>query len=296
MRLLSLGAGVQSTTLALMAREGRLEPLDGAIFADTWNEPPAVYAQLARLTKVLADVGVPVYRVSAGDIIAGALGLPDDKAHTLSRPAGWFASMPLYVLGADGSHGMLPRQCTADYKLAAVKHHARFLLTGTQGARVKRGTFAETWVGFSADEIGRVRPSDVQYQRLRFPLIELGLDRKACQRWLDGHGWTEVARSACIVCPLHGNRTWRQMRDQRPDEWAMAVAFDHQLREHSVYTHGPASLNGQVFLHRSRVPLDEAPIDRTTRGERAGWQLSLLDELDDPDGCSPYACRSGAAA
>lgn len=35
LRVLSLGAGVQSTTLLLLAAEGRIGPLDAAIFADT---------------------------------------------------------------------------------------------------------------------------------------------------------------------------------------------------------------------------------------------------------------------
>lgn len=35
MRILSLGAGVQSSTLALMAEHGEIEKPDYAIFADT---------------------------------------------------------------------------------------------------------------------------------------------------------------------------------------------------------------------------------------------------------------------
>ena len=42
LRILSLGAGVQSTVLALMACDGTLPGLDAAIFADTGWEPPAV--------------------------------------------------------------------------------------------------------------------------------------------------------------------------------------------------------------------------------------------------------------
>jgi hypothetical protein len=42
--VLSLGAGVQSTTLALMAAHGEVGPMpDCAIFADTCWEPKAVY-------------------------------------------------------------------------------------------------------------------------------------------------------------------------------------------------------------------------------------------------------------
>ena len=40
LRILSLGAGVQSTTLALMAAHGEVEAPDCAIFADTGWEPP----------------------------------------------------------------------------------------------------------------------------------------------------------------------------------------------------------------------------------------------------------------
>jgi hypothetical protein len=47
MRILSLGAGVQSSTMALMAEAGEfgVKP-DAAIFADTGWEPPQVYEHL----------------------------------------------------------------------------------------------------------------------------------------------------------------------------------------------------------------------------------------------------------
>jgi hypothetical protein len=44
------------------------------------------------------------------------------------------------------------------------------------------------------------------------------------------------------------------------------------------------------------VPLDQAPIDRRTRREWQDEQPTLFDDLDDegdPNGCSPYGCRSG---
>ncbi|WP_246680049.1 hypothetical protein [Mesorhizobium sp. B2-4-1] len=68
LRALSLGASVQSTTLALMAAHGEIGPmLDCAIFADTGWEPQAVYDHLARLVspKVLP---FPVHIVSDDNI------------------------------------------------------------------------------------------------------------------------------------------------------------------------------------------------------------------------------------
>ena len=47
MHVISLGAGVQSTTMALMAAHGEIDPMpDAAIFADTGAEPKAVYEHL----------------------------------------------------------------------------------------------------------------------------------------------------------------------------------------------------------------------------------------------------------
>jgi hypothetical protein len=39
LRILSLGAGVQSSTLALMIEQGELPAIDAAIFADVKGEP-----------------------------------------------------------------------------------------------------------------------------------------------------------------------------------------------------------------------------------------------------------------
>lgn len=287
LRLLSLGAGVQSTTLALMVAEGSLGRLDGTIFADTGWEPAGVYEHLAKLRDVLNAAGVPLHVVSSGDLRNDAI-----------NPAHRYASIPYFVRNPDGSEGMGRRQCTSEYKLSPINRKVRELLGATPPdfKRVPKGAHAEQWIGFSADEVGRVSDRDgVSYITKRYPLIELGMDRKACTRWLDSRGWTTVTKSACIGCPYHGNAQWRDMRDNRPAEWADAVAFDEAIRKGGARGLPP---NGEAFLHRSRVPLPLAPIDRTTSAERAGWQLDIFDALaedGDPDGCSPYACRSGSA-
>jgi hypothetical protein len=160
---------------------------------------------------------------------------------------------------------------------------------------VPRGNVAEQWIGFSTDEIHRVNDNDgVSYVRKRYPLLDLGMDRSACERWLRSRGWVDVVKSACVFCPFHGNKQWRDMRDNRPAEWADAVAFDAAIRRGGSRD---LPLNGEAFLHRSRVPLALAPIDRVTSAEWRGRQGDLFDlhEDGDSDGCSPYGCRSGSA-
>lgn len=283
--LLSLGAGVQSTTLALMAAEGVLPKPDGAIFADTGWEPSYVYEHLDRLGQVLAAAGIPLYRVSRGNL-----------RHDSINPSHRYASIPYFVRNPDGSEGMGRRQCTAEYKLAPINRKVRELLgaAAPDFRRVRKGNHAEQWIGFSTDEIHRVSDKHpLSYVTKRYPLLELNMSRAACEAWLRDRGWTSVAKSACIGCPYHGNAQWRDLRDNHPAEWADAVAFDESIRKGGARG---LPLNGEAFLHRSRVPLQRAPIDHRTRPERLGDQLDVLAELGDPDGCSPYGCRSGEPA
>lgn len=330
-RLLSLGAGVQSTTLALMVCEGRLDRLDGAIFADTGWEPRRVYDHLARLEAALAEAGVPLHRVSAGN-------LRDDLVNADRR----FAGIPYYILapadmtvaeavewepcGTCGAgptvpctgdagceprpptrhvdrpatrserEGMGRRQCTKEYKLGPINRKVRELLGASPPdfRTVPRGRTAEQWIGFSADEIGRVNDGrSPGYVRPRYPLIDLGMDRKACERWLTSRGWVGVSKSACIGCPYTTNAGWREMRDQRPDDWADVVDLDERIRKGGARG---ANLRGEAFLHRSRIPLAIAPVNRTTRGERLGWQTDIFDHLADQEevqhSCSPHGCAS----
>lgn len=289
LRLLSLGAGVQSTTLGLMSRYGELPKLDAAIFADTGWEPRSVYDHLGKLTAALAEAGIPVIRVSKGSLRGDAI----DPAHR-------YASIPYFIRNPDGSEGMGRRQCTSEYKLAEINRKVRELLgaKAPDYRRVPKGRVAEQWIGFSADEVGRVSDKfPLSYIAKRYPLLDAGMNRAACERWLRSHGWTSVAKSACIGCPYHGNGQWRDLRDNRPDEWDDAVAFDEAIRKGGARG---LPLNGEAFLHRSRLPLSIAPIGRVTSTEWKSRQGDILDaiadieEEGDPDGCSPYGCRSGA--
>ena len=84
-RYLSLGGGIQSSACLLLAIQGKIAPFDAAVFADTGWEPAAVYSHLDRLERLAVPAGIPVVRVSTGNIRADAL----DPKHR-------FASMPLW--------------------------------------------------------------------------------------------------------------------------------------------------------------------------------------------------------
>ncbi|WP_424886518.1 hypothetical protein [Streptomyces sp. SAI-126] len=275
--------------LALSAH-GILPKVDYAIFADTGWEPQAVYAHLDRLEREIArPAGIPVLRVSSGNIRDDALD-PDHR----------FASMPLYVLNQDGKQGMTRRQCTGEYKIKPIKQKVRDLLGYPYPQRIPKDVFVEQWVGISTDEFHRAKDADVKYMHNRHPLIDLDWSRSDCVRYLTSIGLADTPKSSCLGCPFHGNQQWRNIRDTSPEEWADVVAFDAAIRQGNARANASGSrLLGQAYLHRSRVPLDEAPIDHVTAAEWAARQQNLddqtavVEELETGvvDGCSPWACR-----
>ncbi|MCX4501056.1 hypothetical protein AB0393_13625 [Streptomyces cyaneofuscatus] len=277
--------------LALSAA-GDLPKVDYAIFADTGWEPRAVYDHLDRLEReIAAPAGIPVLRVSTGNIRDDAL----DPHHR-------FASMPLYILNQDGKAGMTRRQCTGEYKIKPIKKQVRALLGYPYPARIPREVFVEQWVGISTDEFHRAKDADVKYMRNRHPLIDLGWSRTDCIRYLSSLDLTDTPKSSCLGCPFHGNAQWRHIRDTSPEEWADVVEFDAAIRQGNARANaGGNPLLGEAFLHRSRVPLADAPIDHVTAAELAALQQELggddyvaVLEEGVPDGCSPWACRGDA--
>src|SRR2546421_419979 len=115
---------------------------------------------------------------------------------------------------------------------------------------VPRGVHAEVAIGISTDEVGRARDSDVGYMRNVFPLLDLGMSRKDCERYLTERSWATVTKSACIGCPFHGNAQWRQLRDEQPAEWADAVEFDAAIRAGSARAPSRGqNLRGAMYLH-----------------------------------------------
>ncbi|MCC8244991.1 hypothetical protein [Saccharothrix luteola] len=286
LRLLSLGAGVQSTTVLLLACEGEIPRFDAALFADTGWEPRAVYANLERLTAHAGNHGIPVRRVSAGNIRVDAL----DPKHR-------FVSMPLHTLNPDGSRGLARRQCTSEYKIIPLKKAARELLGHPHPRRVPRGVYAEQAIGISTDEFTRAKDSGVRFLRNVFPLIDLGFDRATCVEFLAERGFGDTVKSACVGCPFHGTTGWRWIRDHDPHGWAEAVEFDRAIRHgHPHATAHGQELRGQYFLHRSCIPLDHVDLDappKTTRHPRSLTLVPTHDDDSDPDGCSPWSCRSG---
>jgi len=247
LRVLSLGAGVQSTTLALMAAHGEIEPPDIAIFADTQWEPQAVYDHLAwlRSPNVLP---FPVNVVTQGNIRDGIR----DRRNTTG---GRFAAVPWHTVNPNGSQGMGRRQCSSEYKLTPIMHEIRRLL-GRPGRAYIRPGAVQVLLGISRDEAQRMKPARQAYMVNIYPLIDKRMTRGDCLRWLEKHDYPTPPKSACIGCPYRGNSEWRTLKAQSPTDFADAVAVDAMLR-----TGNSRGMRAVEFMHPQRVPLGEANLE-----------------------------------
>lgn len=255
--IISLGAGVQSSTMALMAAKGEITPMpEGAIFADTQAEPRSVYSWLDILEPLLP---FPVHRVTAGNIEEDFLRLLGGAA-AKSR----CGQPPFYVKqpNSDDKGGALWRQCTKEYKLEPI---AKKL----QEIRGKRSVVQ--WIGVSLDEAHRMKDSRVGYSKNRYPLIELRLTRHDCLQWMRRNGYPEPPKSACRICPFLNNNRWRKLRDSEPEEFAKAIAFDRSIRADRKDRINGVKITGELFLHRSCVPLEL--VDLSNESERGQQEL-----------------------
>lgn len=244
--MISLGGGVQSSVMALMAAEGLIKPMpDYAIFADTGWEPQGVYQHVEWLEEQLP---FPVRRVSQGDIRADILAGVNSTGQA-------FNSVPFYVRSPDGKTGIAKRQCTREYKLAPIHEELKYLLGLGYRQRVPEGLFAELWIGISVDEAHfRMKDSRDDWIEHRWPLVEQDMTREDCRTWFaERFGDRILPRSACIGCPYHTDAEWADMKLADPVSWQDAIHVDQAIRVSSR----AARFEGEMYLHRSRVPLAE---------------------------------------
>lgn len=251
--VLNLGAGVQSSTLALMAAAGKITPMpDFAIFADTQAEPASVYKWLDWLETQLP---FPVHRVTNGNMTEAMMTFRTAKDGRV-----WTKSMiPAFMQAIDGSIGLLGRSCTADYKIAPILKNLRRLCSIKRGEKQVQIT---QWIGISYDEIQRMKPSRDAWTQHRWPLIELEMRRHDCIAWLKKHGFPEPPRSACSYCPFHSNKEWRRLKDHEPEAFAEAVRVEKELQRTKAETDNMRSV---PWLHKSCKPLEE--VDLSTEAD-----------------------------
>lgn len=225
MQIWSSGGGTQSTAIAVLICQGRLPKPDRAVIADTGRETSATWEYLDHVVSpALSRVGIAIER------------LPCRTLPALFNSEGTLL-LPVFATGA----AKFSNFCSSYWKRDKVKAWA-----------LREGlTPATNWIGFSTNEMNRVSAQRAANWQLRYPLIfDVPMSRLDCLRLVLDYGWPRPPRSSCWMCPNRTNSEWRHLREKQPGEFAMAVALEREMR----------AIKPDVFLHTSRVPLDQAPL------------------------------------
>lgn len=236
--IISLGAGVQSSTMALMAAAGEITPMPvAAIFADTQDEPDEVYDWLKLLGTHLP---FPIHRVSEGRLSVAVF------TPGMVKGAGekHYIGLPTHQPGGFGQ-----RHCTKYFKVLPIRRKARALASG--------GT-VKMWIGISTDEVSRAKDSGLKWCENIWPLLEKRMSRQDCISWLKKHGFASPPKSACIYCPYNSDAMWR--RFYGGPYWERICLIDAELRKRNQ------------FLHRSLQPISK--VNFSTEEERG--QLNMF--------------------
>jgi len=243
--IISLGAGVQSSCMALMCAKGEITPMpDFAIFADTQDEPQSVYKWLEYLKTILP---FEVHIVTKGKLSDSALKMRvTDDGRKFST-----TSIPLFSHGEDGKIGKIGyRSCTSEYKIKPIVKKLRQLCKIKHG---QKNISVTQYIGISWDEWHRCKPSRDRWMQSRWPLIEMKMNRDDCILWMNKNGYPTPPRSSCVYCPFHSDAEWLRLKKQEPEAFKDAIDFEIKMqkaKENPKYKSIP-------YLHKSCKPLGE---------------------------------------
>lgn len=257
---LSLGAGVQSSTLALMYAVGELKPMPkAAIFADTQAEPKSVYKWLDWLK---AKLPYPVYSVTNGSLEEAEFQIKKNKKGKSYRKT----LIPSFAKNPDGTKGILGRGCTRDYKINVIRKKVKELEKVPRGCKKP---VAIQCIGISTDEFKRMKPSRDPWWISRFPLIEERISRKVCLDWMESNGHPLPPRSACVFCPFHSDTEWRRLKKEEPEEFQRAVDFERRIQQ---LNKRDETMHSSPYLHSSLIPLNQVDFrSDIDRGQQVLW-------------------------
>lgn len=279
LKIASWGVGIQSTTMIAMSALGELPPLDVAIFCDFGGERTLSHEMHAWYVRWLESHGIETVRLETGDL------LRDGAAEHIHIPF-WTevaASVSRFPDGTEARHrsasAPLTRQCTQHYKISPMRRWARQRLGfDPSKAPAPPPRSVEQWIGISIDEYKRAADSRVKYIKHRYPLLDLGMTRVDCAAWLESHGLPVPPKSACIVCPYRRPTEWVELRDNEPESFARAVAFDEANRRNPL-----SSVTAErLYIYRNPMTARPEPLKDADLDMAAAWESERTKRVQLP--------------
>ena len=289
--VLSFGGGTQSSHLLEAHLRGELEhPYDYIVMSDTGAEPQFIHEQVEWWKKRQKEAGdtTPFIITTHNSMHRG---LEEMLMRYIFTDYQRF-QMPLYFNKVDSETGeiskggLMPRQCTGDFKIIPAQQAVRNRIKAELGLKPRQMMPKDVAIimdiGFSYDEINRVGgyvSHQSKYIYLAYPLIEQGRTTQESIDFLVENNFPS-RRSRCYLCPFNcsGERAkeigmdWLEIVESEPLSFLKAVFFDEELRK--VQATGRKNMQSIPYFHFSRQPLKEV-----YKEEYEQLQAQYADEL-----------------
>lgn len=255
MKILSFGAGMQSTALALMACENSrsqdmphpaVPVYDAVLFCDLGFEPPWVTRQVNFVRDACREADIPFHMLDAPLYQDFVQSFGDRRT----------ISIPWWTLREDGHKARMPRNCTIDYKTEVISKFVRWELLGYrkgQRLRPEDEKAHEMHLGFSSEEAHRCKENPNRLFVNRFPLVEMGLTRADNYAYIRDVWGLETKASACTFCPFHTNYFYRYLKQKEPEAYRKILALDGLLRDKTP----KPPMDSDLFISKSRKRIDD---------------------------------------
>ena len=261
MKILSCGAGMQSSALHLMSCENALAKIRGeppvwpqvpiydiSIFCDLGFEPPWVKKQVEFLANAGHSCGVPLVILDSPlytDFMENF-----GERRTISIP--WWTIEEAIKFMADKHE---------DYKVELISKYVRWELLGyKKGQRLREEDKKahEMHMGFSFEEKQRCKDSPNPMFVNRFPLVDMELTRADNYAYILDVWGLDTKASACCFCPFHRNYFFENLKEHQPQTYAKLLEVDELLRDKNP----KPPMDSDLFISRSRKRLaDLTPED-----------------------------------
>jgi 3'-phosphoadenosine 5'-phosphosulfate sulfotransferase (PAPS reductase)/FAD synthetase len=209
-------------------------PLDEVIFADTGAELPETYAYIREhIRPFLKQHNIPYVEVQAKETLMErcirSRAIPDKRY----------------------------RWSTRDYKIRPINKHLREHLVPNEQVVV--------YLGIAYDEPTRVKPSREKWIRRYYPLIDHGMNREDCEKYIEAHQWPIPPKSGCYFCPFQRLSQWRNLLEKHPDLYEKAIMIEKNgskypnfaLREGTTLEHLRKRFEREAISEREQSKLDQ---------------------------------------
>lgn len=302
LRITSYGGGVQSTSLLVLAAQGKIDHRT-FLFCNVGDD-----SEHPDTIKYVHEIAIPYAKEHGIELVElqkTRLGQPDTLYQELIRPGSRSIGIPVHMF--NGGPGT--RRCTANFKIKVVdKELKRRDTTGEIKALRKAALerygvrkmdeetigklkldlgnffqahepFAYVGLGISMDEFQRVKPNmdpDTLYWKVNaFPLIDLRMDRQDCINVIQKAGLPVPPKSACFFCPFHSTKSWQHMRNNEPELFQKTIELERIVNERCTMLG-----KEKVWFSSKLKPLEKVTTDLE--------QGSLFDDSD--IGCDSGYC------